>query len=142
MTASVQYNRPLHDGNWTSTILWGRTRSLQDHSIFNSYALESTVRFRVRNYAWTRIENVDRSNELILGENPLPPNFQEQPIGRVQAYSFGYDRDIDLIPHVASALGVQVTAYGVGEKLKPTHGSRPAGIAVFVRIRPFSGDEK
>src|SRR5882762_7529875 len=66
MTASVQYNRPLHDGNWTSTILWGRTRSLQDHSIFNSYALESTVRFRVRNYAWTRIENVDRSNELIL----------------------------------------------------------------------------
>ncbi len=142
MTASVQYNRPLHDGNWTSTILWGRTRSLQDHSIFNSYALESTVRFRVRNYAWTRIENVDRSNELILGENPLPPNFQEQPIGRVQAYTFGYDRDIDLIPHVASALGVQVTAYGVGEKLKPTHGSRPAGIAVFVRIRPFSGDEK
>ena len=142
MTASVQYNRPLHDGNWTSTILWGRTRSLQDHSIFNSYALESTVRFRVRNYAWTRIENVDRSNELILGENPLPPNFQEQPIARVQAYTFGYDRDIDLIPHVASALGVQVTAYGVGEKLKPTHGSRPAGIAVFVRIRPFSGDEK
>ena len=142
MTASVQYNHPLHDGNWTSTILWGRTRSLQDNSIFNSYALESTVRFRVRNYAWTRIENVDRSNELILGENPLPPNFQEQPIGRVQAYTFGYDRDIDLIPHVASALGVQVTAYGVGEKLKPTYGSRPAGIAVFVRIRPFSGDEK
>ena len=142
VTASVQYNHPLHDGNWTSTILWGRTRSLQDNSIFNSYALESTVRFRVRNYAWTRIENVDRSNELILGENPLPPNFQEQPIGRVQAYTFGYDRDIDLIPHVASALGVQVTAYGVGEKLKPTYGSRPAGIAVFVRIRPFSGDEK
>src|SRR5882762_642012 len=48
------------------------------------------------------------------------------------------DRDVDLIPHVASALGVQVTAYGVGEKLKPTYGSRPAGIAVFVRIRPFS----
>jgi len=98
MTASIQYNLPLHDGNWTSTILWGRTRPLQDNSIFNSYALESTVRFRVRNYAWTRIENVDRSNELILGENPLPPNFQEQPIGRVQAYTFGYDRDVDLIP--------------------------------------------
>jgi hypothetical protein len=142
MTASIQYNHALDDGNWTSTILWGRTRSLQDRSIFNSYALESTVRFRARNYAWTRIENVDRSNELILGENPFPPNFQEQPISRVQAYTFGYDRDIDLIPHVASALGVQVMAYGVGEKLKPTYGSRPVGIAVFVRIRPFSGDEK
>jgi hypothetical protein len=142
MTSSIQYNRPLHDGNWASTVLWGRTRSLQDNSIFNSYALESTVRFRSRNYAWTRIENVDRSNELILGENPLPPNFQEQPIGRVQAYTFGYDRDIDLIPHVASALGVQVTAYGVGDRLKPIYGSRPAGVAVFLRIRPFSGDER
>jgi hypothetical protein len=142
MTASIQYNHSLRDGNWTSTALWGRTRSLQDNSIFNSYAFESTVRFRVRNYAWTRIENVDRSNELILGENPPPPNFQEQPIGRVQAYTFGYDRDVDLIPHVASAIGVQVTAYGVGDRLKPIYGSRPAGVAVFVRIRPFSGDER
>ena len=142
MTASIQYNHPLHNGNWTSAVLWGRTRSLQDNSIFNSYALESTVRFRTRNYGWTRIENVDRSNELILGENTLPANFQEQPIGRVQAYTFGYDRDVDLIPHVASALGVQVTAYGVGGRLKPTYGSRPAGVAVFLRIRLFSGDER
>jgi hypothetical protein len=141
-TVSIQYNHPLHNGNWTSTALWGRTRSLQDNSIFNSYALESTVRFRTRNYAWTRIENVDRSNELILGENPLPPNFREQPIGRVQAYTFGCDRDIDLIPHVATALGVQVTAYGVADRLKPIYGSRPAGVVVFLRIRPFSADER
>jgi hypothetical protein len=142
MTSSIQYNRPLHEGNWASTVLWGRTRSLQDNSIFNSYALESTVRFQTRNYAWTRIENVDRSNELIVGENPLPPNFQEQLIGRVQAYTFGYDRDVDLMPHVATALGVQVTAYGVGDRLKPIYGSRPAGVAVFLRIRPYSGDER
>jgi hypothetical protein len=142
MTASIQYNHPLRNGNWTSSVLWGRTRSLQDNSIFNSYALESLVRFRTRNYASTRIENVDRSNELILGEDPLPPNFKEQPIGRVQAYTFGYDRDVDLIPHVASAIGVQVTAYGVGNSLKSVYGSRPAGVAIFVRIRPFSGDER
>jgi hypothetical protein len=142
MTGSIMYNRPLQHGNWASTILWGRTRSLQDNSIFNSYALESTVRFRTRNYAWTRIENVDRSNELILGENPLPPNFREQPVGRAQAYTFGYDRDIDLLPRIASALGVQVTVYGVGDSLKPIYGSRPAGVAVFMRIRPFSGDER
>jgi|SRR5579872_283712 len=142
MTASIQYNHPFHEGNWTSTALWGRTRSLQDNSIFNSYALESLVRFRTRNYAWTRIENVDRSNELILGENPLPANYSEQPIGRVQAYTFGYDRDIDLLPHVATALGAQVTDYGVPNALKPIYGARPVGVAVFLRIRPFSGDER
>jgi len=142
MTASIHYNRPFRNGNWTSTTLWGRTRSIQDNSIFNSYALESLVRFRTRNYAWTRIENVDRSSELTLGENPLPANFREHPIGRVQTYSFGYDRDIDVIPHPATALGAQVTAYGVGIRLKPVDGSQPVGVAIFLRFRPFSGDER
>ena len=142
MTASVMYNHPFHDGNWATTAVWGRTRSVQDRSIFNSYTLDSTARFRSRNYAWTRIENADRSNELLLGETPLPPNFQEQPIGRVQAYTFGYDRDVDLIPHLATAFGAQVTVYGVGNDLKPVYGSHPAGVAVFLRIRPFSGSER
>lgn len=138
MTASLMYNRPLHDGNWASTLLWGRTRSLQDNSIFDSYLLESTVRFRKSNYAWTRIESAERSNELILGENPLPPGFQEQPIGQVQAYTLGYDRDVDLIPHLGSAIGAQVTTYGVSDPLKAIYGSHPFGVAIFVRLRPFS----
>jgi hypothetical protein len=110
--------------------------------VFNSYLLESTVRFRTRNYVWTRIENVDRSNELLLGENPLPPNFREQPIGRVQAYTFGYDHDIDVIPNVASAIGAQFTTYGVADVLKPIYGSHPVGLVVFLRFRPFSGKER
>jgi hypothetical protein len=142
MTASLMYNRPLHNGNWASTLLWGRTRSLSDNSAFNSYLLESTARFRTRNYVWTRIENVDRSNELLLGENPLPPGFQERPIGRVQAYTFGYDHDIDLIPRVASAIGAQFTTYGVADVLKPIYGSHPVGFAIFARFRPFSGNDR
>src|ERR1700720_4405448 len=125
MTASIMYNRPLQNGNWASTILWGHTRSLEDNSVFNSYVLESTVRFHTRNYAWTRIENAERSNELILGEKPIPLGFREEPIGNVQAYTFGYDRDFDLIPHVASALGAQFTTYGVPDVLKPIYGSHP-----------------
>ena len=58
MTASVMYNRPLPQGNWASTIVWGRTRSLPDNAVFNSYLLESTVRFRGKNHVWTRLENV------------------------------------------------------------------------------------
>ena len=139
MTASIMYNRPFHDGNWASTLLWGRTRSLRDNSIFNSYVFESTARFGIRNYAWTRIESAERSNELILGENVLPSGFQEQPIGQVQAYTVGYDRDIDLIPQLASAVGAQFTTYGVPESLKPIYGGHPVGVTVFLRLRPFSG---
>jgi hypothetical protein len=142
MTASAMYNRPFHNGNWASSLIWGRTRSLEDDSIFNSYVFESTARFATRNHVWTRIENAERSNELLLGENPLPPNFKEMPIGRVQGYTIGYDRDFDIMPHLSSALGMQVTVYGVPEGLKVAYGSHPAGVAMFVRIRPFSGQEK
>jgi hypothetical protein len=142
MTASIMYNRPLQNGNWTSTLLWGRTRSLEDDSIFNSYLLESTVRFHTQNYSWIRVESAERSNELIVGENPLPPDFREEPVGHVQAYTFGYDRDFDLIPLLASAVGAQFTTYGLPGVLKPIYGSHPLGVAVFIRLRPFSGQER
>jgi hypothetical protein len=142
MTASIMYNRPLQNGNWASTAVWGRTHSFQDNSIFNSYLFESTVRFRTRNYVWTRIEDVERSNELILGENPLPPNFAEEAIGRVEGYTLGYDHDIDLVPRLASAIGAQFTTYGVPETLKPIYGSHPFTVAMFVRLRTFSGNER
>ncbi len=142
MTASVMYNRPFNDGNWASTALWGRTRSTSDNAKENSYLLESLVRFKTSNYAWTRIENAGRSNELQNGANILPPNLREEPIGHVQAYTFGYDRDLNLIPHLRSALGAQVTAYGVAGPLRPIYGSNPLGFNVFVRFRPFSGKER
>jgi hypothetical protein len=137
MTASVMYNKPLKAGNWASTALWGRTKS-SDGAIFNSYLLESTLQFAQRNFVWTRIESAERSNELLLGENPLPPNFMETPIGQVQAYTFGYDREFGRLAHVAAALGAQVTAYGVPSALRPGYGSDPVGVAVFFRLRARS----
>ncbi|HZZ41221.1 MAG TPA: hypothetical protein VFE06_18930 [Acidobacteriaceae bacterium] len=136
-TASAIYNRPLsRTGNWVSTALWGRTRSLQDNVIANSYLFESTIRFHAQNYAWTRLEDVDRTTELLLGERPVPLGFTEEPAGRVQAYTFGYDRNLPLLPHFETALGAQVTAYTDGDRLKPVYGSDPMGVVVFLRLRP------
>src|SRR6202011_1980002 len=136
MTASLMYNRPLSNGrlasgNWSNTALWGRTQSLKDNTVFNSYLLESTLRFPAGNYIWSRIENADCSNELLLDHQPLPSGFTEKRIARVQAYTFGYSRDVDVIPHLASAVGVQFTTYGVPDVLQPAYGNRPVGGMVF-----------
>lgn len=138
-TASAMYNRPVAHGNWASTLLWGRTRSLADNSKENSYLLESTLRFLSRNYAWTRIENAGRTNELLMGERPLPAGFREEPLTHVQAYTAGYDREISKTFHLSTAIGAQVTVYGVGKPLQPIYGSDPVGVSVFVRLRPGSG---
>jgi hypothetical protein len=136
MTASVMYNLPFRNGNWASALVWGRNQSLNDGNVGNGYLLESTVNFKSRNYAWTRIENVDRTNELLIGENPFPPGFQEKYFTRVQAYTLGYDRDIGRIPHLSTAIGGQVILYGVPDVLRNDYGSHPATVVVFLRVRP------
>jgi hypothetical protein len=134
MSASVAYNHPISDGNWASLLVWGRNQSLEERNIGNGYLLESTLNFRQSNYVWTRIENADRTNEL-LGENPEPPGFQERYFARVQAYSVGYDRELGHIPHLSTALGGQVTWYGVPDILKAAYGTRPLGVVLFLRLR-------
>ena len=138
MTASATYNKPLRDGawgNWATTLVWGRNRNSPDAEIFNSYLAESTVRFANHNYAWTRIENVDRTNELLLGENPIPPGFQERFLARIQAYTFGYDHEWNFIRHVSTAFGGQYTLYTAPASLDPIYGSHPMGVLTFLRFR-------
>lgn len=139
MTASVMYDRPFggQSGNWASTLLWGRNEDLPGGEVYNSYLAESTVKFAHLNYAWTRIENVDRTNELLLGENPLPPGFEEHFLARVQAYTLGYDREFDFIQRLSSAIGGQITLYGKPAFLDATYGAHPMGFLLFVRLRPI-----
>ena len=140
-TASIMYNHPFAHSNWASTALWGRTRDMPSNGKENSYLLESTLQFATRNYLWTRIENAGRSNELLYVNQPLPTGFDESPLTHVQAYTFGYDRDLSwlerVIPHTAAALGAQVTTYGVGEPLQAQYGDHPVGVSIFLRLRAF-----
>jgi hypothetical protein len=138
MTASIIYNRPIQNGNWASMLLWGRNQSLSDGNVGNSYLLESTLKFASRNAVWGRIENVDRTTELLLGENPEPHGFRERFFTRVQAYTAGYDREIGDIPHLSTAIGGQVTWYGVPDSLKSIYGAHPVGVLAFIRIPPLS----
>ncbi len=110
--------------------------------MFNSHLVESTLRVRARNYAWTRIENVDRANELLFGENPLPANLEEKPIDRVQRFTFEYHRDFDVIPHLASAAGAQFATCGVPGSPQPLFGSHLVGVGMFLRLRPYSGETR
>jgi hypothetical protein len=137
-TASLMYNLPFWHGNWASSAVWGRTSSLEDSAKDNSYLFESTVNFTQKNYGWIRLEDAGRTNELLLGEHPPPAGFKEEPLTHVRVYTFGYDREIRLLPGLSSAVGAQVSKYGVGQPLKSIYGSDPAGVSLFIRLRPSS----
>ena len=133
MTASVMYNRPMTHGNWANTILWGRN-STSDGLVWNGYLVESTLRLAERNFVWGRIENADRTDELLLRNQIELPGFRESIIGRVQAYTVGYDWDF-VLPHLSIAPGAQLTAYTTPSALK-AHANHPVGVVIFLRIRP------
>jgi hypothetical protein len=81
------------------------------------------------------VENLDRDASLLAGEVPGP--VEEEPIGRVQAWTFGYERELPVgSAPIRMGLGAQATFYGLPSVLKPVYGDRPTGYMFFLRIRP------
>lgn len=139
MTASLHQNLRFSSGHIASSLIWGRNKDLAGHDtrIFNSYTAESTVNFRNGNWVWTRIENVDRDRTLLIGERPAALQVEEDPIGRVQAYTFGYERDLPGGPSFMKiGLGGQAAFYGMPSQLKAVYGEHPAGFTLFLHLRP------
>src|SRR5207249_12229852 len=93
-TASLHHNVRFLRGHVSSSLIWGRNKDLPGRGarIFNSYTAESTVNFRDRNWAWARIDNVDRDRALLVGERPGACEVEDDPIGRVRGYPLGYER--------------------------------------------------
>jgi hypothetical protein len=127
-TASLEYNRPFAEGNWATSLVWGRKHKEIDGSNQNSYLLESTLNFMRRNYAYTRLELVDK-DELFL-ESPVHPSF------RIGAYTFGGVRDLVQNEIGQIGLGADVTFYSKPGALDPIYGSNPISFRIFVRLRP------
>lgn len=122
--------------DFSATLVWGRTRSLTDASKENSYLAEALLRFRARNYVWTRMENAGRSNELLLTPGMAEPaGFREEPVGHVAAFTLGYDRDFRLGTHVLAAPGAQFTLYRTPQALRAAYGATPTAEVLFVRFR-------
>ena len=126
--ASLEYNRPFENGNWATSLIWGRKRKLLDDTVQNSYLLESTVNFRKRNYAYTRLELVDKDE--------LFPQASTHPSFRVGAYTFGGVRDLVQNHHWQLGLGADVVFYSKPDILDPIYGNRPVSFHVFLRLRP------
>ena len=127
-TASVEYNRPLETGSWTTTLLWGRVHKIATDTTLNSYLLESTLNFRERNYAFSRLELVDKDE--------LFPQAAVHPVYRIGAFTFGGVRDLIHDRAWQLGLGADVTVYSKPAALDSAYGDHPISFQIFLRMRP------
>ena len=127
-TASVEFNRPMMRGNWATSLVWGRVHKIAAGTNLNSYLLESTLNFLNRDYAFTRLELMDK-DELF----PLAP---VHPAYRIGAYTIGGVRDIAQNHLWQLGLGADVTFYSKPAALNGSYGNHPVSFQIFLRVRP------
>ena len=127
-SASVEYDRPFAEGNWATSLIWGRKHKDETATNLNSYLLESTVNFKRSNYAYTRLELVDKDE--------LFPNAPVHPAYRIGAYTFGGVRDLVQSRKWQLGLGADVTFYSKPAVLDSAYGANPVSFRVFLRVRP------
>ncbi len=127
--ASIAYNRPLSSGNWATTLIWGRNHKELDGTNQNSFLLESTLNFLHKDYAFTRLELVDKDE--LFPQLPAP-----RPSYRIGAYTFGLARDVLQNRSGQIGLGADVTFYSKPPALDPFYGRSPVSLQVSVRFRP------
>ena len=127
-TASVEYVLTFAKGSWATSAVWGRVQKEVDNHNLNSYLLETTANFKLRNYAFSRMELVDRDE--LFPNNPALPSY------RIGAYTFGGARDLVQSRLWQLALGADLTFYSKTTVLDSTYGNNPISFQIFLRVRP------
>ncbi len=127
-TASLEYDRPMAEGNWATSLVWGRVHKIATGTTLNGYLLESTVNFLRRDYGFTRMELVDKDE--------LFPQAAVHPAYRIGAYTFGGVRDLVQNNAWQFGVGADVTVYSKPAALDAAYGTYPVSFEIFLRMRP------
>lgn len=133
-TASIAYHHAWGRGHDASTLdgllLWGRNHTIGTPTNANGYLIEATGQIRKRDSLWTRVENVDRTTDLLGALAPA----EESVVGRVQAYTAGYAHRIYRNGGSWYDLGAQATFYDTPAALKGLYGDHPIGVAAVLNV--------
>ena len=134
-TASISYHHTWQATSLDALALWGRNHTVASPTNANGYLFEATAHLQEKNKIarhslWTRIENVDRTTDLLGTSAPS----EESVIGRVQAYTGGYAHHLYSNKWSTYELGAQATFYNTPTPLRSLYGDHPAGVAALLNV--------
>jgi hypothetical protein len=136
--AAVLHTVPLaRDGEWASALVYGANQHLTpgggeaggwEHSLI----AESNLQLDRSNTVFGRVEYVRKSaGDLVIETGGLEREFD------IVALSLGYIREFAAFQGATLGLGARGAVNLIPEALEAAYGSRtPAGLALFVRLRP------
>lgn len=126
-TLSATYQRLFEDGNWQTTLAWGRnSRKFRESTM--GYLLESTLRFGGTHIVFGRFEQIG-SDELLRENESLQR--QAFKMGKV---TLGYFRDLPANGPLKLDFGVLASRHLVPTQVAPSYGRDPTTVMFFVRL--------
>ncbi len=137
-TASLQYNKPLHRGNWASAFIWGRNHTSRPGEVhnLNGYTIESTLNFLDKDYLYTHLELLDKNELLRAVDRARLGITDDRPSFRIGSYTFGGAHDIWTTEKISVAIGSHLTFYSKPAILDSIYGDKPVSWKLFLRLRP------
>jgi len=128
-TASATYSRPVSNGTFDATALWGMNK-IRDQKAANAFLLEGSWK-KNKVILYSRYEWVQKSTEeLALDENIYGQN-SVYPINTLTA---GLSYDLFKIGQLNIAGGGQLTFYHADERLDKLYGKNPMAFEVYLRL--------
>lgn len=130
-TASLSFHHDWSGDELDATAIWGRNHTSGTDVNANGYLVEAESQLHARQSIWMRIENDDRTTDLLGRAAPA----DETVVGRVQAYTGGYAHRVWHADWSALELGAQGTLYSTPARLVSLYGAHPVGVAMVLHLR-------
>jgi len=126
-TASASYNRPLANGNWQTTLAWGRNNNNPGDTL-DAILLESAIAFHPHTF-FGRAERLEK-NELFPEGHPY-----EDRVFDVGKLSLGYIHDFNILRSLKFGVGGLASVHFVPDDLEPEYGQMPFSYMIFMRVK-------
>jgi len=135
--AAALTTQPVGGGTWSSALIYGANDPIGAGQLTSSLLLESTLDLDRTNSLFGRVEYVRKSaEELVIASVPATTHYD------VGALALGYMHSIGTLAGLAVGVGFRGSVSFVPANLDAVYGRRtPAGVAVYLRLRPASGGE-
>lgn len=126
-TISATYDHEFSDGNWQTTLAWGRNVRKSREPIMG-YLLESTLRLGGVHAIFGRLEQVG-SDEL-MGENEST----QRPVFKLNKFTVGYFHNVNTLGPLRFDAGIFASRHLLPSDA-PSYGNDPTSYVLFIRFK-------
>ncbi|HWM92860.1 MAG TPA: hypothetical protein VN493_19000 [Thermoanaerobaculia bacterium] len=133
-TASALYNQPLANGNWQTTLAWGRNAKSEGDPT-DTWLLESAALFAERHTLFGRVERQENDELFGHGDEGGENGHHQGEAFEVGKLSLGYTYDAILTDTWKAGVGLLGSLAFIPEELEHEYGERPVSWMAFLRMR-------